>query len=793
MANQRVVRKSKAGVQDLILGKGQVTQQRGENEYQIDRLDVPVAVDSIAEMTALDPDDFTRARVYSGATTYVDYVYDVASTEGEASDSGVGSWINKSKKVEYVNSIKELISVKPQLERELISVLGYHPNSDVGGGKFYWDSTKVKSDHNGGTVIDPDKTFPSDWNDSGQVETWFTADGVGNGVWCKNSSNITSHSFGILETPIVSSIAADNFLNYCSENDVECVFEGMNFKFTVNMTSSLKLKCKDGFSVEPEDIADASCLSFSGVASVVKYQLASPVSRYDNELTVTSLASDISSGDFIVLQDGSARATDGSTQINIEVHKVKSVSGSTIVLSDFVRADKAVYSENIYRISMVNDISIKGWNFNAVSGSVANSGLLFDGCDGVLVNGFKGTDIAGAALSARRCHNVIVNNWDISNPQQVTSGQGYGLAFLRGTTNIHIGKGTGDGLRHSVDFDSCWDITSDWFDCLNNPAQNDVMLAHNGWGGDFQDLKFRVRNGSAQCAYVSLPAISGATNYTKSAHNLNIKIDANLNLLAGVAGFQSEQPIIDSNIYVTSVHGDGSKPTTYINSACGVRMVADRNNGTKVYANSTGATKAVFRKTGNAGFGDAVFDIVAKNCYHALLFQDSTEVNISRLAVDNIHSNVFVYDGVGTLRVLNVGSTSLKNLGGVILNLPPSRISTSGCVGSFYPCVSDLAGTPKTLGAGFSITMDDLMTSVDGVTLLATALSSVTSAATAFENGFYSGQKLTIVNDQNSSTISIQHSTMVQNNGAVSVVLGSSRRSATWVYNSVAERWYEIA
>jgi len=95
MANQRVVRKSKAGVQDLILGKGQVTQQRGENEYQIDRLDVPVAVDSIAEMTALDTDDYTRARVYSDATTFVDYIYDGSVTEGIAPDdvSATGFWV----------------------------------------------------------------------------------------------------------------------------------------------------------------------------------------------------------------------------------------------------------------------------------------------------------------------------------------------------------------------------------------------------------------------------------------------------------------------------------------------------------------------------------------------------------------------------------------------------------------------------------------------------------------------------------------------------------------------------
>jgi len=68
---------------------------------------------------------------------------------------------------------------------ESIFVIGYHPDSDVGGGNLVYDANRPKSDHNGGTVIDPDQTFPSDWNDSAQVAAWFTADGAGNGVWVR--------------------------------------------------------------------------------------------------------------------------------------------------------------------------------------------------------------------------------------------------------------------------------------------------------------------------------------------------------------------------------------------------------------------------------------------------------------------------------------------------------------------------------------------------------------------------------------------------------------------------------
>lgn len=53
-------------------------------------------------------------------------------------------------------------------------VRGYHPGSTVGGGVFYWDSTRLKSLHNGGTIISP--TVPWDGTFAGLSDF---LDGVG--------------------------------------------------------------------------------------------------------------------------------------------------------------------------------------------------------------------------------------------------------------------------------------------------------------------------------------------------------------------------------------------------------------------------------------------------------------------------------------------------------------------------------------------------------------------------------------------------------------------------------------
>jgi hypothetical protein len=65
-----------------------------------------------------------------------------------------------------------------------VRVLVYHTKVDGGGGVFVWDASKDKALHNGGTIIDPAKVFPSDWDDEGLKTTWF-AGGSGTGCWVR--------------------------------------------------------------------------------------------------------------------------------------------------------------------------------------------------------------------------------------------------------------------------------------------------------------------------------------------------------------------------------------------------------------------------------------------------------------------------------------------------------------------------------------------------------------------------------------------------------------------------------
>ena len=80
-------------MEDLLAGVGSVTQTRNGKDVVINKLDIPFAVQSEAEMSALNANLFLRARVYSDTTTFKDYIYDANDNSGIPSDDFPGSWV----------------------------------------------------------------------------------------------------------------------------------------------------------------------------------------------------------------------------------------------------------------------------------------------------------------------------------------------------------------------------------------------------------------------------------------------------------------------------------------------------------------------------------------------------------------------------------------------------------------------------------------------------------------------------------------------------------------------------
>lgn len=131
----RTIKKQLAGKEDLLLGKGSEVQTRYSGNVEITKLNAThlegaIIVDTIKDLLALPIDKLQpQAKVY---------------------------------------------------------ILGYHSKNDGGQGLFYYDDTVLKSQHNGGTIIDPSKAFPQNWTDQTQLDDWFnTVSTTGYGVWVR--------------------------------------------------------------------------------------------------------------------------------------------------------------------------------------------------------------------------------------------------------------------------------------------------------------------------------------------------------------------------------------------------------------------------------------------------------------------------------------------------------------------------------------------------------------------------------------------------------------------------------
>jgi hypothetical protein len=119
-------------------------------------------------------------KIEDGVKLKTDKIY---SQDGSTVDINIEDLLHNDKKVIFINSISELLELDLSFieDNQQVSVKNYHIDSEGGGGIFYWNATADKSDHNGGTIIDPDVVFPTDWSDTTEQETWFT---VGSGTGC---------------------------------------------------------------------------------------------------------------------------------------------------------------------------------------------------------------------------------------------------------------------------------------------------------------------------------------------------------------------------------------------------------------------------------------------------------------------------------------------------------------------------------------------------------------------------------------------------------------------------------
>jgi hypothetical protein len=124
--------------------------------------------------------------------------------------------------VNKVDTISVLSTKVAPTNAYTVNVLNYYNGLKGGGGVFYWDATRSSTEHNGGTIISPLATFPTDWNDQTQVTNWFTCNKIGSGCWVRQHQNeLDTAWFGLTSsTPAIAvKIGFEKMLSVCAQDN----------------------------------------------------------------------------------------------------------------------------------------------------------------------------------------------------------------------------------------------------------------------------------------------------------------------------------------------------------------------------------------------------------------------------------------------------------------------------------------------------------------------------------------------------------------------------------------------
>lgn len=128
--------KQLGSMEDLAAGVGTVAQSRNGAPVTVHKVDVPFAVNSIAEMQALPITQYTSCRVYLTSTSFEDYRYSQTSTNGYSSVS-LGTWVRTGLSVvtDVVNLKAAKVDWADCLGRK-VSVVVNNTTSNSGGAEY---------------------------------------------------------------------------------------------------------------------------------------------------------------------------------------------------------------------------------------------------------------------------------------------------------------------------------------------------------------------------------------------------------------------------------------------------------------------------------------------------------------------------------------------------------------------------------------------------------------------------------------------------------------------------------
>ena len=152
----------------------------------------------VSRGTFTSPNQLTRTLISSSTGSLINWGAGLKTVSITLESSAINALIAY-KEIGHAKTVATMSALLSADTSSTTIVKDYHSDTAGGGGTFIWDAAKNKNLHNGGTIIDPDITFPTDWTNQAQLTTWF--DGSANetlGCWIRQYDGaIHAKWFGI--------------------------------------------------------------------------------------------------------------------------------------------------------------------------------------------------------------------------------------------------------------------------------------------------------------------------------------------------------------------------------------------------------------------------------------------------------------------------------------------------------------------------------------------------------------------------------------------------------------------
>lgn len=593
-----------------------------------------------------------------------------------AGSGAILHWTSTPREVATLAELKALAPASLE-DDEIVSVRGYFTPEDGGGGRFTW-RPRQRSRADEGMIVKPNLGAEGNWQRLHTDGHFFRPE-----WWGAVDATDRTEAFARMIAALPAGATVQ--------------FSPRTYSAILAMGSKPLRLIGNGATIRSTDPTARAVVGWRGEETPDVFALAHPHLYGSRLLRLSAEPSGIAAGDIIWVRDDTARVGDGQPNLNCEVHRVRSVANRHIELEVPLRANKRIARANIQKLSPVAGPYIEGLSTEAMAGT-DNIGIDLDTCVDARIVGHQASVLQRAGMRISRCLDWSTSDWRYGGALATSSGQGYGLSVIDGSRQGMIGPGEGRGLRHTFDNASGYDITTDWI-VSRDGVGDDFVLAHNGWGGHFQQFRGIAEGGQGRAALVSRQGFWRAPGdeYQQIFRASKILIRASFAEARNeLLGLNCELPIEDCDL---DIETSFAKPAEGFTTSAALRFlpVENKRSAARLRCGGGGAVAICFgspRET-TAREDHLSLRLIGEACWHGAYLDDMAVIVIDSYDMASIRDIMFAFGGAGTVRRFAMGAGRIRaSPRASLTNWNAARLSPAGTEGRMASADAPWQGSP---------------------------------------------------------------------------------------------------